>query len=89
MYELVAVYNDIGQDKIGGPFVDHYREEVVALFTSKELADNYIKLSRLKNPIRRTFASTRVFRRNSLLRNAESAFIQPKEDPLLVIDPTL
>ncbi len=90
MFELIASYEDIEQEKIGGPFVSRFSEEVVALFTSRTLAKLYIQKSKLKNPIRQTWASTRVFRQNSLLRGAAVAFVaeqvatvNPPIDPVL------
>lgn len=73
MFELIALYEEVSQDKIGGPFTSHFTEEIIGLFHEHTLAELYIEKSKLKNPIRQTFASTRVFRKNSLLSRAVSA----------------
>ena len=52
MYALVGHYNDVSQEKVGGPFLDHCYEEIVALFTTEEKAKKYIKKNTLKNPVR-------------------------------------
>lgn len=90
MFELIASYEDIEQDKIGGPFGSRFSEEVVALFTSRPLAELYIRKAKLKNPIRQTFASTRVFRKSSLLGRAVSAYVVEESAKVShVVDPVL
>lgn len=88
MYELIAEYNDFYQEEIGGPFKDHPCEEIVALFSSMYLAGRYIRKARLKNPVRGV-ASTRVFRKNSLLYNAVAARIESHTPTDLPLNPTL
>ncbi len=89
MYELVAVYNDVAQDKIGGPFTDHYRREVVAVFTDGVKGQRYIRLAKLKTRVRESFGSDRVFRDRSLLRGACNAFLRDVDPADHPVDPTL
>lgn len=89
MWALIAEYSDIYQEKIGGPFLDHYSEEIVALFSSFEAAAAYRAKSLLKHPKRRNYGSDVVFRQRSLLRAAEGARIEEYEEPSYPIDPEL
>ena len=90
MYKLTGVRVDVGQDIIGGPFVDHCSEEVVAFFDDFKDANNYIKKSKLKHRKRQSYASDIVFRRNSLLRPYESAYIKECfDEEKIPINPTI
>lgn len=90
MFELIASYEAVEQVEIGGPFVSRFSEDVVALFTSRPLAELYIRKAKLKNPIRQTFASTRVFRKSSLLSGAVSAYVEEQTARVShVVDPVL
>ena len=77
---IIGTSNDVYQDKIGEPYLDHYAEEVIATFDTKEMAEDYIKKSRLKQPKRRSFASTIMFRSKSLLSGCEDAEAQEFEE---------
>lgn len=89
MYELIAEYEDLYQEKIGGPFMAHDHEEIVALFTSLEKASTYVRKARLKKPGRRSFGSPQPFRCQSLLSNAVSVRIEPHMLDAAIIDPEL
>jgi len=80
MFELVGISNEVGQERIGEPFLDHYTEDVVATFDKEEDAKAYIRESRLKHVQRRPYASDVVFKKGTLLRNCVSAYIQGHED---------
>lgn len=76
MFELVGIINDVSQDKIGGPFLDHEREEVVATFDNEKDALAYIKKARLKQRKYNTYVSDDVFRKKSLLAMCEYAYVR-------------
>lgn len=83
-YELWGYEENISQDKIGGPFIKHGKWELVAVFTTLEKAESYIKKSRLKN-IKKSWSGDQVFKNNSILRNHQDCeireFIEPVIDP--------
>ena len=77
MFELVGIKNDVYSDKIDEIMVDHYSEEVLAIFDKKEDAKEYIEKSKLKKPFRYHFRSSeRRFKSNSLLCDCEDVEIR-------------
>lgn len=76
MYELVGVYEEVAQAKIGGPFESTFSDEVVAVFTSVELGEAYIDKARLAKPVREAFTTQRTYTNRSLLKGAYDAYIR-------------
>jgi hypothetical protein len=57
----------------------------LAYFSSRKRAASYIKKATLKRP-----QNMRKFKTNSILRGYDSAFIEPKPDPIIVpLDPEI
>lgn len=75
-FNLIGVYNDVYQEKIGERFLDHYSEKIVATFSSAKLAKAYIKNSKLKQPKRETYGPDKVFKDKSLLSGAIGASVE-------------
>ena len=63
------------------------REEIVARFTTREAAENYVRAARLKNGAPRFGDSP--FRSASLLKGANIAWIEEEEDTAVPVDPEL
>lgn len=81
MYLLIAEQQPL-------TFGDIYSEEVVAKFSNKRLAEQYLKESWLKNGAPSQGESP--FRQSSLLYGATSAYIQEEEPETVVpVDPKL
>lgn len=76
MFVLVGIKNDVSQDTITGPFVNHYEKKYLATFDTEQMAQDYINKSMLPKPIKRSFSSKEVFKSQSLLRNCEYADIE-------------
>jgi hypothetical protein len=76
MFKLIAIENDAYQEKIGGPFLDHFNSRVVATFDTEKLAREYIEKSKLKKPIKKSYGSIRPFKQSSLLSFASFAEIE-------------
>lgn len=90
MFLLIGEKGDLYQEKVGGSFVEHPTEEIVAKFSTEVKAKEYVRKSRLKNPHRRSFSGTYPFRRSSLLSGYNSCRIEEEEPKLEpVIDPEL
>jgi hypothetical protein len=87
MWALIGSKPNIYQDRIGEPFEEHRTEETMALFTTKDKAEAYIKKNTLKNPKVESFSGWRRFRRNSLLVNCDQAWVEVYEEPDFPIDP--
>lgn len=88
-YALVGHFVEVYQPRIGESFVDDEHEEIVALFSSEQAAKEYERAARLKHRQRRSFASDKVYRSNSLLCDCESAHIEPYDPPEYPMDPTI
>jgi len=76
MFEVIGVRNSVYQEKIGEPFLDHYSEETVATFDYEKDAEKFIRKSKLKKPWRQTFGSIITFKKETLLRDYEDAYVQ-------------
>lgn len=87
MWALVGHYNDIYQERIGAAFLDHPREEIVALFHEEAEALAFIERYRLKNPRFESFLGWRRFRSDSLLATCEDAHVEPYIIPDYPVDP--
>ena len=89
MFELVGIYDDVYQERIGERFESHISEGVVAIFSSRRLAEHYVRDSRLVRP-RRGWCVEYPFRRSSLLSMAVGYEIReyhPEPDP--PVDPVI
>lgn len=89
MWALIGEREEYYQTKIGGPWEIDTEYEIVALFTQKVFAEDYIYKSKLKNPQRRTFCGNKVFRNNSLLCNYQRAEIEEYIPEQYEVDPVL
>lgn len=89
MIALIAEKNDIYQESPDGPFLDHWSEEIVALFSKEKLCLNYIEKSRLKHPKIESFTGVKRFKSRSLLADASFARIEKYVVPLIPIDPEM
>ena len=88
LYVLIGIQDNLSQDKIGGPFVDHPEEEEVALFSSFAEAKKYVKKYKLTKPDVRFGGETFPFRKKSLLGRYNSVEIREYKTPLpLPLDP--
>jgi len=87
MWAIVGEFDEVYQERIGGNFEHHRSEEIVALFTSRQLAKAYMEKNRLKTVRRESFSGDRAFRQNSLLSRCEGAYIQEYFEPEYPIDP--
>jgi hypothetical protein len=87
-YLLIGIKNEVYQEKIGEAFLDHYDEELIATFDTREEAEQYIELSRLKTPSQ-SFLSAKVFRDRSLLSNCEDARIDSLEPDVVPHNPEI
>lgn len=74
-YCIIGTEEEVGQDKIGGPFESTFKDEVVATFDKKEDALTYLEESRLKNIKKVTYGPDVVFKSKSLLRGFVSAHV--------------
>ena len=75
-YCIIGGIKYVHQEKIGGDFKSDYNESIIAIFDTKEQAEDYIKKSRLKQRIRQTFGSDKVFKQKSLLAGCEYAYVE-------------
>ena len=89
MFDLIGLKNDIGQDRIGGNFLDHYEEKLIATFDNEKDAKDYIKKSKLKHIQKRSYASDKVFKSRSLLSSCESAWVEGHHNEDIPHNPTL
>lgn len=80
MYKLIAKF---GTHRFGV----EPRDEVVARFTTREAAAEYVKAAQLKNGAPRFGASP--YRAASLLKGADHAWIEEEEDVEVPVDPEL
>lgn len=88
LYILIGIEDNLGQDKIGGPFVDHPEETEIALFSSFAAAKKFVKKHTLSKPDRRFGGETFPFRKTSLLGPYNSVEITEYQKPLpLPLDP--
>ena len=62
---LIGEEDNISQDFIGGNFVEHPTEEVVAYFTSYDKANAYVDKRLLKHPKHESFFGMRIFKNDS------------------------
>lgn len=86
MYALIGydhLYDEFAREDNGGT--------IVALFTSKILAEKYEKASRLKSFKKYTYCAdaARQYRKNSLLHFYRTADIEEYVSPEYIIDPKL
>ena len=88
-YALIAEINNAYQERIGESFLDHYSEEIVALFDDKQKALDYIKESKLKHPQKFSYGSDKIFKNKSLLSSAKSARIEEHGEPEYILNPKL
>lgn len=86
MFFLIGKEENIYQDTIGDPFTSHPTEEIVAKFTTKKLAEDYVKKNTLKNP-RRGWCCEYPFRVKSLLCNYNSCYIEEETEKFIPLDP--
>lgn len=82
MYVIIGEINEIYQEKIAGPFTDHWSEEHIATFDTESDAQRYIRESRLKKTKRVSYGSDVVFRSNSLLCNCCGARVEEYGAPV-------
>lgn len=75
MFALYALEDNISRDEIDGPYVEHPSKELVALFTSKKKAEDYVNTNRLKKP-RPGWGCNYPFRRGSALSCANDYEIE-------------
>ncbi len=83
MIYLYGFTTEYFQKKIGGPFEESTSEEALASFDTIELAEAYVKGSRLKNPKRKTFSGARPFKVKSLLSGCSDYEI--REEAAIVV----
>lgn len=89
MYALIGEINDVYQDRPGGPFKDHWSEVIIALFTTEQLANEYIKKSRVPAPYYTKMNVTKYFEDESLLSNCQVARVEKYKEPQYEINPKL
>ena len=71
---------EVYQEFIGEDFKVDEHPEKVAIFTSREKAQDYIDKARLKQPIKQSFSGTRSFKEKSVLAGAAYAEIEQYRD---------
>lgn len=59
MFRLIGQIESVEQEFIDGPFESHFEEECVALFSSREAAERYIRSAKLGRVIRESFSGVR------------------------------
>lgn len=89
MYVIIGIKNEIYPEEIGETYKDHRSDEKVATFDTHKQAKEYIAKSKLKQPQRRTYASDIMFKKKSLLRNYEQAYIDIYVDEELPHNPKI
>ena len=76
IWELIGEFQIAGQEFIGKPFEGNYYEQVIATFDEKQLAEQYIKDSKLKQRKSINYGSDKVFKSKSLLSGCVSARVE-------------
>ena len=76
MWQIIGEREEIYQECIGGDFIYEYHEDIIATFDEKDLAEQYIKDSKLKQRKRVNYGSDKVFKSKSLLSDCVSARIE-------------
>lgn len=89
MFAIKARYEHYNQVGIGGEWEVTETEDIVALFSTRERAEEYIEKSRLKQVRRRTFAPNVIFRSNSLLSTASEAWVEEYVSECYDVDPEI
>ena len=79
-FELWGITEHVFQEKIGGEFKTTESRRLLAEFSSKEKALEYVKRSKLKQPKRVSYGGDIVFRRTSLLRGCQHHEIEEVYD---------
>lgn len=89
MYALIGQINDVYQERPGGLFKDHWSAVIIALFTTEQLANDYIAKSRVPAPYYIKPNVTKYFKDESLLSECQVARVEKYQKPNYEIDPTL
>jgi hypothetical protein len=79
-YTIWGTVNDIFQERIGEPFIDHSYQIRIATFDNSCDAEEYIKKSRLKKVVKESFSADKVFKKKSLLANCVDARVVADEN---------
>lgn len=87
MFQLIGQVEDVCQHEIGGSFESEFSEEVIALFSSFQAAEQYIVDSRLVRVRHESFAGDRAFHSRSLLGACCDAWVVQADSEELPIDP--
>lgn len=69
MVVLIGIENHVYQEIIGEAFLPHYEKVYLATFNNEKMAREYAESCRLKNVVRRSYDSDKVFKDKTLLSN--------------------
>lgn len=88
MFALIGTVVEYTPNSYKGGSDKYEDSEVVALFSTRKKAEQYIKDSRLKQP-KRVWGGEKPFRNKSLLSRFNWADIEEWEDPEYIVDPVI
>ena len=86
MFLLIGEQENIYQNSIDDNFTSHPSEEILAKFTTKDKAEEYVKQNTLKTP-RRRWCCQYPYRTKSLLCNCNSHRIEEETKEFIPINP--
>jgi len=89
MFVLMATREEVAQKYIGGHFESTFEDEQVATFDDREVAEQYIEDSKLKQRQYVSYGADRVFKSKSLLSLYVSAWVEEYVEEVLEHNPSL
>jgi len=81
-YNLIASRTTYCPNSYTGACDEDHEEEIVATFSTRKLAEEYVKKCKLKEPKKRTWQTDLPFRAKTLLGNWSYVEISPEEEDI-------